>query len=42
MRKMKPSEKPIKTELAQEFIDGNYKIKQLFAATLDRCVIDEN
>ena len=42
MRKMKPSEKPIKTELAQEFIDGNYKIKQLFAATLDRCVTDEN
>lgn len=42
MRKMKPSEKPIKSELADEFIASNYKMKQLFAATLDRCVTDEN
>ncbi len=42
MRKMKPSEKPIKQELAQDFINSNYKMKQLFAATLDRCVTDEN
>lgn len=41
MRKMKPEEKPIKEQLAGQFMT-NYNMKQLFAATIDRCVTDEN
>jgi hypothetical protein len=41
MRKLKPEEKDIKTELATEFMT-NYNVKNLFIATIDRCVTDEN
>ena len=43
MRKFKSTEKDIKEDLAQYFMtDANYNMRMLFAATLNKCVIDEN
>jgi hypothetical protein len=43
MRKFKSSEKDVKEDLAQYFMtDANYNMRMLFAATLNKCVIDEN
>ncbi|MBY0516311.1 MAG: hypothetical protein K2P81_05350, partial [Bacteriovoracaceae bacterium] len=43
MRKIKSTEKDIKTELTDNFIGTqNYNMKSLFASTLSKCVTDEN
>ena len=43
MRKFKSTEKDVKEDLAQYFMtDANYNMRMLFAATLNKCVIDEN
>lgn len=43
MRKFKSTEKDVKEDLAQYFMnDTNYNMRMLFAATLNKCVIDEN
>lgn len=43
MRKIKSTEKDVKEDLTQYFMnDANYNMRMLFAATLNKCVIDEN